>query len=96
MTDVVVPPPPVGLPPGPQLAAMLVAESGLMTPFLLHDLPLTAEDRTAIRSLAGRVTQDEGRWLISTFLAFFQHGRRDKLGGLGIPPIVDGAGYQVG
>lgn len=96
MTDIVVPPAPAGLPPTPELAAALVAESGLMTPFLLQELPLTAEDRTAIRSLAAKVTQDEGRWLISTFLAFFEHGRRDKLGSLGIPALVDRAGYQVG
>lgn len=84
MPDIVVPAPPAGLPPAPELAALLVAESGLMTPFVLHALPLTAEDRTAIRSLAAKVTQDEGRWLISAFIAFFHHGHS---GYCGVPAV---------
>lgn len=87
----VVPPPPAG-PTGPEAVRIEVAASGLLTPFVLHGLPIVAEDRSIIRGLAAKITPDEGRWLTSTFGAFFEHGRR----GLGLP-VPDGrAGYPVG
>jgi hypothetical protein len=92
VTGVVVPPPPAGLPPGPELVRVVVAESGLLTPFVLHGLPIVAEDRNVIRSLAAKVTADEGRWLTSAFTAFFEHGRR----GLALPAPDNRAGYQAG
>jgi hypothetical protein len=92
VNEVVVPGRPAGLPSGPELVRVELAAAGLLTPFVLHGVPITAEDRRTVRSLAEKVTSDEGRWLTSVFVAFFEHGRR----GLGLP-VPDGrAGYPVG
>ena len=58
----------------------VICQSVLMTPFKLHDLPMTEEDAAYCTRLARKLTGDEAQWLLSSFLRFFSGGRAQAPG----------------
>lgn len=71
MTEVSIPSPPAHPP-----VSVLLAESTLRCPFILYGLPLTTEDRRHLAALAEKLSKQEVRWLMNTFMAFSLHGQR--------------------